>query len=280
MIRYAKQQDELSLRSLWETCFQGEPEFTELFFKSMYQPEFCRVIDINGIPAAMLHAFPYSLSASDYLLNSYYIYGVGCAPEYRGRGYAGQLIEDALLRARSGGLDLCMLIPQDDGLFGYYERFGFYPRFFKNTVSIEKMPAEELDCSPATPRDLAQINDIYEKSLKSFIFAKRNKRHWEMLLDEARLSKGDIFIAKESRDICAYAVFYVKDKTLVINEMFSLSEYIYKQIPSFLAARNGCSDIELTRPGNEDKIGAAHIITDSAGEAFNKQRGYLNLMHN
>ena len=281
MIRNAMPADAPNLCALWEKCFPGEPGFTELFFGMMYKPEYCRVFDMDGQPIAMLHAFPYDLRTPDGKLSTYYIYGVGCDPDYRGRGYAGALVKNAIERAREESVDLCMLIPQNDGLFDYYGKFGFSPAFYIDT--IETAPDDNTNFSfsfrPAAPDILDEINSVYESALSGYIHAARDKKHWEMLLQGARLSGGDICVA-DAGGISAYAVYHIEDKTLVIDEMFRKDGLVCRGFPDYLAARKCCETIRLTRPGTGKRLGAVYYISDRARAAFDNTPGYLNLMHN
>jgi ribosomal protein S18 acetylase RimI-like enzyme len=54
-----------------------------------------------------------------------YIYGLATHPDYRGRGYAGKLLTEAL---ESPEYSLAALMPERPSLIGFYERFGFTRR--------------------------------------------------------------------------------------------------------------------------------------------------------
>lgn len=57
-----------------------------------------------------------------------YMYAVCTQKDFRGRGYVSKLIE----RSKKSGYDFLWLIPANDELFGFYERFGFKIKLYSN----------------------------------------------------------------------------------------------------------------------------------------------------
>ena len=110
--------EEPQLRALFTEAF-GDERFTELFFRRGYSPDRC-FLAAEGQVLAALHWFDCDLHGR----RCAYVYGIATFEHCRGRG-----IGSALIRAAMAHLQQCyeaiLLVPAEEGLFGYYERFGF-----------------------------------------------------------------------------------------------------------------------------------------------------------
>ena len=75
-----------------------------------------------------------------------YLYAIATAAEWRGRGFAGGLIREAIDISRARGYKAVMLIPSNESLVEYYKRFGFgepsYKLDFSNGYDLGTGDAE------------------------------------------------------------------------------------------------------------------------------------------
>jgi len=117
---------ESSSRELWQEVFGDEREFVDLFMIEVYRPENMLVKEEQGSVVSMLHIVQMQTS----LGLTGYLYAIATASEFRGRGYASQLIAEALQLMRSRGYDVAMLIPSTIEVKAFYERFGFEDRAY------------------------------------------------------------------------------------------------------------------------------------------------------
>ncbi len=109
-------------RALWRTCFpQDEESFIEQFLIRHYCDEQMLTHEEEGKVVAMLHTIPFSTAWG----TMRYIYGVATLTEYRGRGYATQLLHRAIELSRSAGDTALFLIPATEQLRTLYGREGF-----------------------------------------------------------------------------------------------------------------------------------------------------------
>ena len=92
----------------------------------VYRPENMLVKEEQGRVVSMLHIVQMQTS----LGRTGYLYAIATASEFRGRGYASQLIAEALQLMRSRGYDVAMLIPSTIEVKAFYERFGFEDRAY------------------------------------------------------------------------------------------------------------------------------------------------------
>lgn len=116
------EEEELACKRLWLSCFPEDDEaFADRFLLSHYVRGRMLVRRSEGRIAAMLHRIPFT---SPYGRLGY-LYGVATDPACRGRGYASELVREAIRRAREAGERALFLIAADDSLRGFYARFGF-----------------------------------------------------------------------------------------------------------------------------------------------------------
>ena len=110
--------EEPQLQALFTEAF-GDARFTELFFRLGYSPDRCFLAAAGQVLAA-LHWFDCSLHGR----RCAYVYGIAAFEHCRGRGIGSALIRAAMAHLQKS-YEAILLVPAEEGLFGYYERFGF-----------------------------------------------------------------------------------------------------------------------------------------------------------
>lgn len=116
-------------RRLWKICFGDSKEFIDLYFKNRADDHNTFVLSLpDGVVACQSQCFIYGLSeherAKDIMLG--YISGLGTLPEYRGHGYAEEVMRQMLTHMRQVKIDFSFLIPANDKVADWYARhFGY-----------------------------------------------------------------------------------------------------------------------------------------------------------
>lgn len=113
--------DELTCKKLWQEAFGDDDTFTDSFILRYYSRSRMLTAECEGRLAAMLHLLPFESE----LGRTTYIYGVATAPEFRRRGFANRLMREAMALIRERGDDAAFLIPSEEWLRGFYEKYGF-----------------------------------------------------------------------------------------------------------------------------------------------------------
>lgn len=113
--------EESALRSLFTEAF-GDEAFTDLFFRTGYSPQRC-LAAFDGDLLAALHWFDCSLEGR----KAAYVYGIAAFRRCRGQGIGSALIRFAIDHLKALGYGIIALVPAEERLFPYYERFGFRP---------------------------------------------------------------------------------------------------------------------------------------------------------
>lgn len=111
--------EEGQLRALFTEAFH-DAWFTELFFEKGYSPDRCLLAAQEEVLAA-LHWF----DCTAFGKRTAYVYGIAAFEHCRGRGIGSALIRAALAHLDRLGYGQVLLVPAEEGLFGYYARFGF-----------------------------------------------------------------------------------------------------------------------------------------------------------
>ena len=111
--------EEAALRALFTEAF-GDEAFTDLFFARGYSRERC-LAAFDGALLGALHWFDCTLEGK----KAAYVYGIAAFRHCRGRGIGSALIRAAVETLQREGYETILLVPAEESLFGYYERFGF-----------------------------------------------------------------------------------------------------------------------------------------------------------
>lgn len=148
---------ERQIRTLWEEVFGDERAFVDTFLMHHHDPELCLTREADGRIVAMLHIVPMNTDHG----RMAYIYAVATAAEYRHRGYASSLLDEALAKTEaSGEYDFAALIPSGDESKRLYAAHGFEDAGIPITFN------HEFDFGTGdASKDLAMIRRIEKKEL-------------------------------------------------------------------------------------------------------------------
>ena len=263
IIRCAKSTDIDSIKALWNECFPDDLKFAKFFFEKIYEEDGARLTEVDGEIAGMLHVFPRTLKTPYGELFAKYIYGVGTAKKYRGRRIAGDLLD-----SEAQGCDLLVLIPQDEGLFDFYKKYGFSE--ICEVEEVVKSPESTCSVRVAGKSDIPFINEIYENALKDRLYAVRDRETWELLFEEYEAAGGGFLVFEDG-----YCAYYEKNGKLITDEFISLgtrSETLAGALER---------EITVRRPGRGKKLAVIRTVSEKArGILFKTPDRYINLMHN
>ena len=112
------------IKELWIGCFEDSEAFVEQFLATCYDSENLFTHCEQGRVVSMVHLLPFCTAEGERVD---YLYGVATAPEWRGRGFASELILRALRRAEYE-CRAVVLIPGSENVKRLYESLGFVDR--------------------------------------------------------------------------------------------------------------------------------------------------------
>lgn len=111
------------LKRLWMDIFNEKEQAVDLFFDRCKTFVSFYTASVDQKPVSMVFLVHSTLNGE----KAHYLCSAATSKEYRDRGIMSSLIEYALEDARSKGECYSLLFPADDGLYGYYKRFGYLP---------------------------------------------------------------------------------------------------------------------------------------------------------
>lgn len=145
--------EESALRALFTEAF-GDEAFTGLFFRTGFSPARCIAAFGEDLLAA-LHWFDCSLDGR----KAAYIYGIAAFQKCRNQGIGSKLIRFAIEYLQVQGYQVIALVPAEESLFPYYERFGFRA---VSTISERQITAAApLPVRMLTPAEYAALRRAY-----------------------------------------------------------------------------------------------------------------------
>ncbi len=207
-IRYADPDDKAALVSLWRLCFPQDERFTAYFFDTLYRPDQALMLTVDGTPAAMLHMFPRTLHWLGQDVPVSYLYGVGTHPDFRRRGLARVLLEQALFEMHLRGVFFTVLIPQEPWLFDFYAPMGFAPVFTLPRFAFSEDPNHmgsnntlqaDADLSlHAGPEHIPLLQGVYEEAMAGRTHIHRTENHWLSVLTECAMAGGEILLVRRN----------------------------------------------------------------------------------
>ena len=218
--------EEPRLRALFTEAF-GDEGFTDLFFRPAYAPERW-LAAFDGALLGALHWFDCTLAGK----RAAYVYGIAAFQACRGRGIGSALIWEALARLRALGYEAALLVPAEEGLFSYYERFGFR--------AVSSIREEQIGAGTPLP--------IWELTVEGYAAARRR------LLPEASLIQEGPCLAL----LGGYARFYATAHALAAVSEDMVWELLgdESEAPGLIAALGlTCATVRIPGPGRPFAMG-------------------------
>lgn len=136
MIQFANEHTMPLVRQMWKTCFGDADDFLDILFKYKYRNENTLIYFDGDKAVASLQMLPYTMTFYGEEIPFAYLAGLCTLPEYRRRGYMDQLIHRAHYVIAERGIPLSVLVPAEDWLYGFYEKYGYEKVFEKGTVPL------------------------------------------------------------------------------------------------------------------------------------------------
>lgn len=146
MIQFANIDTTPLVRTLWKTCFEDTEEYLDLHFSKKYKPQNTLLYFEKDTVVAALQMLPYTIRFYGKEIPFYYLAGLCTLPEYRNKGYMGELIKASLDVMKRRRIPICGLVPADDWLFNYYRKYGFETVFdpSENTIDLKSFIEKDL----------------------------------------------------------------------------------------------------------------------------------------
>lgn len=136
MIEFANKETTPLVRRMWKICFDDTEEYIDLYFSKKYSEENTLIYFENGEAVASLQMLPYTITFNGQTIPFAYLAGLCTLPQHRQKGYMAQLIYKAHSIIKERNISLAILIPAEDWLYGFYEKYGYAQVFDQDDVPI------------------------------------------------------------------------------------------------------------------------------------------------
>lgn len=264
MIVHPKKEDIPVLKEIWREVFRDTPTYIKLFFSQKFSPSSCLVYKEGGQIVSMIHYPQYSMKFYSETLTAGYICGTATLPSFRGKGIMGKLIEAACDKMRARGDTFSVLIPANEALFKYYEKFGFATVFYKRRTELTP---EDIEGSriPLHPTDNPEeIIKIYSETINSRkIAVLQTPRTYKTVISENKSEGGEaltasnalIFAAKKEDKL--YVREFLASEADINSLLYSLSQR-HPDTKSIIV--DTAPDIKLAKSSKLLSFGMAKIL--------------------
>ncbi len=207
---------------LWQTCFNEDPEFLQLYFRRVYNPRNLFAHTQQGNVIAMLHALPYTMQALGANWQCSYIAGVATHPDFRRKGLMQQLLTHALSQLHQQEIPLTALIPATPALQQYYQRCGYTTLSTTQPVAItppESMPKGYYPLPLSLNRQYYLYHTLNSCRQATIL---HSHAQYQTICADIELFGGSIHtIADAARQPVAIAFVAQQDGNLVIKELLA-----------------------------------------------------------
>ncbi len=141
MIQFADETIRPQVREIWKTVFGDPDNYMDVYFRHKYRDENTLVYVVEGKAVASLQMLPYLFTFCGTEIPILYIAGVSTLPEYRRRGYINQLLVRSFEEAARRDISLMLLVPQEEWLLEFYDRYGFAQTFDAGITELPSLKA-------------------------------------------------------------------------------------------------------------------------------------------
>ncbi len=122
---FANENDKEAIADIWEKCFGDTGDYIGMYLDKRFETENMLVIHADGKPVSMASFLPAQVMINGEQVDAKYVYAVATLPEYRGKGYASEIVAYAFEKYQMP----LLLQPADEALEQYYEGLGFVKAF-------------------------------------------------------------------------------------------------------------------------------------------------------
>lgn len=226
-------------KELWHKCFNDSNVFLDYYYNERTAPENILCSVEGGRVTCMLHMIPRSVIKQGKRISVTLIAGVATDPEFRGRGIAHALLNEA---ESVSNADALILKPANDGLFKFYGSIG-YRGICRYTEHLLDFPVfgQLPDVGSLTPtaRHLFEIYNDFACKFDSYEF--RDEKYFQSLINETAVDKSTLCVCTQS----AYAFCNVENG---ICEAYEAAGTITPELISLMKIKSGMKHLKLTYP--------------------------------
>lgn len=272
---YANETDKEQIAAIWKQCFFDSDEYIQMYWNQRFNEDNMLVIYEDKKPVSMASFLPVRIVINGEFVDARYVYAVGTLPEYRGNGYA----KEILMFGAKIYMEPLILQPADEKMVMYYSRLGFEPKFvaspcwrYEGSKDWEKEKISLLSEGSYGGWDFKSITAIEYKCIRDRFFEAEGYVEWDetgiqYAIDENAFCGGQTWkvICGERVEILMYRI---EEKELYIVETTMEEEKIREFLPEIM------KNMGVTKAYAANTGG---MIWLPKGITWEGEDGYLNL---
>lgn len=272
---FANETDTESIIDIWQKCFGDSREYIQMYLDKRFNTENMLVIHADGKPVSMASFLPVQVIINGEAIEARYVYAVATLPEYRGRGYATEIIRYAADKYE----EPLILQPAEEKLERYYAGMGFVNAFkpspcriFEDFSSLNNSEVTDVSETNIGEWSMESISAKEYKVLRDSCFAGEGYVEWDeqaisYAIEENAYCEGETWKLScgERTELLMYRI---EDKKLHIVET-TLEEETLRSILPEIVQKKGCSSAFASNTGG--------MILLPETLTWEEKKGYLNL---
>lgn len=287
-LRHPKENETEQMKQIWRECFQDEEEYIAFYFQKGYSKENTFICAQDGRVVSMLTMLPAVLRQQKETLQGRYVYAVATMPAYQGKGYMGKLEQYAAREVSREGAAFLVLVPAEESLFSFYKKKGYHicSYMYQHVYHRESTAAFTQLKAAGWEEDfrfqgmekgafLTERKALLQSYDTSFDLDEKERAYSFEEMKKA----GYKIVSVEYKDVRGYLVFYVKDRTLYLQEVgmnrglfLECTEELLRYTDTdrlIVRMRDACIDAQHTKP-----YGMVKMLK----EGMEEPKAYMNLM--
>ena len=259
MIAFAAPKDLARIQEIWHACFDDSVHFVDTYYR-------CRPADIqtlvyreeDGVISSMLEMVPCSLHAAGVQAKAFYIYAAATHPVYQGKRRMHRLIEAACALGKERGMAASMLIPQNEGLVGFYKQQQYQVEIAMGQT-ILGLTSSRVTVEPMCCQEFIQQKQAYEAQFPCYVA--HDTQLCGFVYRLALAAQGAVMRLQSEREN-GYAICYTDGRVLLVQETSCQGRFL-QESASALCSLFGCDYAKVNRPGGGRLYGLARILDPS-----------------
>ena len=192
------------LISLWQNVFGDDRDYIELLLSESESFSDIFAVTVSDEICSVLYLLDCELSLDGICYKGKYLYAAATAEKHRKKGFMAKLITEAQEYCSDNGYDFISLVPANEPLYSYYEKFGFEPRMhiFRNICFNIRADANEISAEEYFKERSQRLNNCFNFTNGSVGYAAlcleySGYRFYKDGDNNIYLSEGDAFKPEE-----------------------------------------------------------------------------------
>lgn len=237
MIQYGEDKYKGELISLWKLCFPEDSDaFIQFYFDKVYENENTLIYIEDDKVVSSLQIIPYPVKIGNVIFPAGYISGAMTHPGFQKKGHMASLLNASFDEMKQKKYNYTFLIPQEEWLFDFYEKWGYERAFPIHKESIIETPGEVVGSNILRDKSVKICRAIEETDMDDFyiIYSRFLMEKHNVVLKTKQHFVNILWDLFEDGGIALYndwgiAFLYPQKEIITIREFFYFDEEIKRE---------------------------------------------------